>query len=342
MADKNRKKRSSLRTALIISCVVMGALLAMMLSVTVYAEYLLGRINFYPDEPQETLSQEMLDSILNETDPEDNYTGETMSAEDVPDESAGEILPSSENVVNILLIGADYQSGDVARSDSMILCTFNKTRNTITMTSFLRDTYVRIPGFSKNRINASYTLGGMKLLQETLEYNFGVRADGVVEIDFSHFEDLIDMLGGVELELSRKEAEFINLKNNDNLEAGTYVLNGKQALWYSRYRTDGGDFKRTDRQRIVLSKLINNYRQASLTELLGMLDDIMPMVTTNMDKREIISYVAGLFPMLLNAEIITQRIPAEGGYYMTKIDGRSVLVPDISFNVDILKDTITE
>lgn len=342
MADKKRRKRSGLRTTLIISCVIMGALLAMMLGVTIYAEYLLGQINFYPDVPKETLSQEMLDSILNETDPEDDYTGSTMSAEDVPDESAGEILASSENVVNILLIGADYQSGDVARSDSMILCTFNKTSNTITMTSFLRDTYVRIPGYSKNRINASYTLGGMDLLQETLEYNFGVQADGVVEIDFSHFEELIDMLGGVELELSRKEAEFINFKNNDNLEAGTHLLNGKQALWYSRYRTDGGDFKRTDRQRIVLSKLIDNYRQASLTELLGMLDDILPMVTTNMDKREIVSYVTGLFPMLLNAEIITQRIPAEGGYYMTKIDGRSVLVPDISFNVKILKETITE
>lgn len=342
MANKKRKQRSSLRTALIISCVVMGVLLAMMLSVTVYAEYLLGRINFYPENGWRPLTKEQLESILNETDPEDDYTGATMSADDVSDEGAGEILPTSENVINILLIGADYQSGDMARSDSMILCTFNKTKNTITMTSFMRDTYVKIPGYNKNRINASYTLGGMKLLQETLEYNFGVQMDGIVEIDFSHFEELIDMLGGVELELSRKEAEFINKKNNDTLEAGTHLLNGKQALWYSRFRTDGGDFKRTDRQRIVLSKLIENYRQASLTELLGMLDDILPMVTTDMDRREIISYVTGLFPMLLGSEIITQRIPAEGGYYMTKIDGKSVLVPDIGFNVNILKETITE
>ena len=135
MAAKKRKQRSSLRTALIISCVVMGMLLAMMLSVTVYAEYLLGRMNYYPDDPRESLSADQINQILNETDPEDDYTGATMSADDISDEGAGEILPTSENVINILLIGADYQSGDMARSDSMILCTFNKTKNTITMTS---------------------------------------------------------------------------------------------------------------------------------------------------------------------------------------------------------------
>lgn len=343
MANKKKKKKAALRSVLTVGCVVMGLVLAMLLSATVYAEYLLNQMNYYSDGTRETMSKEDAEAFLNQTDPDDeNYTGREDNAEDVTLDIADEILPTSENVINILLIGADYQSGDVARSDSMILCTFNKTRNTITMTSFMRDMYVQIPGYYKNRINASYSIGGMKLLKDTLEHNFGLEVNGIVEIDFSHFEELIDLLGGVEIELSYMEAEFINLKNDDNLTQGVRVLNGKQALWYSRFRTEGGDFKRTDRQRIVLGKLIENYRNSSLTDLLAMMDDILPMVTTDMEKNEILSYVTGLFPMLVRAEVITQRIPAEGGYYMTKIDGKSVLVPDIRFNVQILKDTITE
>ncbi len=345
MANKKKKNYSVLRPALMVSCIVLGLVLLMLLSATVYAEYLLGQMNYYEDVPRETMSNEEAEEFLKqETDPEDeNYTGSEMNAEDVELETAEEKLETSENVVNILLIGADYQSGDVARSDSMILCTFNKPKNTITMTSFMRDMYVQIPGYYKNKLNASYSIGGMQLLQKTLDHNFGVQVDGVVEVDFSQFAKLIDLLGGVELDVTYMEAQFINLKNHDSIKQGVQVLNGKQALWYSRYRGDGGgDFNRTNRQRVVLGKLIENYRNSSLTDLLAMMDDILPMVTTDMDKSDILSHVTGLFPMLVSAEILTQRIPAEGGYYMTKIDGRSVLVPDISFNVRILKDTIME
>lgn len=344
MPHKKKKKQKPLRVILTVSCVVLGLVLALLVAGTVYAEYLLNQMNYHNEANRETMSLEDAQAFLkDETDPVGDYTGPEMDPEDVVLETPGDIIATSENLVNILLIGADYQSGDIARSDSMILCTFNKTKNTITMTSFLRDMYVQIPGYYSTRINASYAIGGMKLLQETLEYNFGVEVDGIVEIDFSHFRKLIDLLGGVELDVSGSEAAFINLKNKDHLKAGVQVLDGAQALWYSRYRGDAtGDFGRTDRQREVLSVLIENYRSASLTELLGMMDDILPMVTTDMNKTQILSYVSGLFPMLLEAEIGTQRIPAEGGYYMTRIDGKSVLVPDISFNVEILKDTISE
>lgn len=345
MASKKKKRRAALRSALIAGCVIMGMVLVMMLSVTVYAEYLLGQVNYAPDRVQSTISPEDAAELLKqETDPVDeNYTGRTDREEDVVLETAGEVLSTSKNVINILLIGADYQSGDIARSDSMILCTFNKTKNTITMTSFMRDTYVQIPGYYKNRINASYYIGGMNLLKETLELNFGVEVNGIVEVDFSQFEKLVDLLGGVEIELNYQEADFINYKTGSKLTVGTHNLTGIQALWYSRNRGDArGDFNRTNRQRIVLSKIVDKYRSSSMTELLAMMDDILPMVTTDMSKNDVLGHVTNLFPMLLSAEIITQQIPAEGGYYQTKIDGRSVLVPDISFNVDILKESITE
>lgn len=342
MSHNKKHKRKPLRVILTVSCVVLALVLALLVAGTVYAEYLLNQMTYQDDTPRETLSPEEVQALLEETDPIGDFTGPEMDPEDVSLPMA-DIIATSENLVNVLLIGADYQSGDIARSDSMILCTFNKTKNTITMTSFMRDLYVKIPGYGKNKINASYSIGGMQMLKNTLEHNFGVQVDGIVEVDFSQFEKLIDLLGGVELDVTYMEAEFINLKNHDHLKQGVQVLNGKQALWYSRFRGDGGgDFNRTNRQRVVLGKLIENYRNSSLTDLMAMMDDILPMVTTNMDKNDIVSHVTNLFPMLVGAEIITQRIPAEGGYYMTKIDGRSVLVPDISFNLKVLKDTIME
>ena len=125
------------------------------------------------------------------------------------------------------------------------------------------------------------------------------------------------------------------------MKKGVQMLDGEQALWYSRFRGDaGGDFNRTNRQRIVLSILINRYKALSLTELIGMMDDILPMVTTNMTKDEVLNYVKDLFPMLATAELVTQRIPAEGTYEQAKINGMAVLVPNISKNAKILEDTM--
>ncbi|MFQ9799037.1 MAG: LCP family protein [Clostridia bacterium] len=100
-------------------------------------------------------------------------------------------------MVNILLIGQDRREGEGRqRSDSMILATINKKSQSIYLTSFMRDMYVPIPGYSDNRINAAYAFGGMDLLDDTIETNFGIHIDGNVEVDFSGFKTLIDMMGG--------------------------------------------------------------------------------------------------------------------------------------------------
>lgn len=338
-------KKNTVRRTLITASILLGLILAVLLGLTLYAEYLLSKVNYVdPDATVPTLSQEQIEVLEKETEVMDQeFTGETRDPEEVESlqETAPKVEVNSEHVVNILLIGADYQSGDIARSDSMILCTFNKYTNTITLTSIMRDMYVKIPGYKSNRINASYSLGGMKKLNETLNYNFGVTTDGTVEIDFTNFEKLIDLLGGIELELSYKEADFINFKTGKNvLKTGVQTLTGEQALWYSRFRGDaGGDFRRTNRQRIVLSILLERYKNLSLTELIGMMDDILPMVTTNLTKDEILQYVKEFFPMLAGAEIVTQRIPADGTYEQAKINGMAVLVPNISKNAKILADT---
>lgn len=352
----NKNRRPSSRRGLTIACGVLGAVLVLLLAFTVYTEYLLNQMHYVdPDETRAHLSDEEVDAILSATqatssddEPATEFTGPTMNAEDVQLGTAGVQIGTEDAIVNILLIGADYQDTDMPRSDTAMLVTFNQEKGTVTMTSFMRDTYVAIPGYSKNKLNAAYSLGGMSLLEKTLNVNFGVHVDGIVEVDFTQFEKIIDLLGGIDLELTKEEAAWINKKADSSLEAGVQHLNGRLAMWYSRNRTSngGGDYSRTNRQRIVLNTLIETYKNAKLTTIVGMLDQILPMITTNMTKEEIVNYVVELFPMLLDAEIVSQRIPiGDGsskstGHLMTMINEMSVLVPNIDMNVQYLIDTI--
>ena len=250
--------------------------------------------------------------------------------------------PVTEENINILLVGKDDDGEIGSRSDTIILCTFNKKRDTITMTSFLRDLYVKIPGYSKNRINAAYSLGGIDLLTETLHENFGVVVDGSVQVDFSRFEELIDLLGGVTIELTAAEAAFINQHFVEKvLTEGTHLLNGEQALLYARNRYDiDGDFSRTNRQRKLLSVLIDTFKSKKLTEMLHLMQEILPMITTDISKSDLTAYAFALFPMLNSATIQTQAIPVDGGYYNEIINGMAVLVPDMEKNIQALNDSL--
>lgn len=246
-------------------------------------------------------------------------------------------------VVNILLVGQDAIKDSGSRSDSMILCTFNKKDNTITITSFLRDLYVKIPGHKSNRINAAFRFGGTELLNETLQKNFGIEVDGNVQVDFSCFEQIIDKLGGVTMELTAEEADFINTNLKENtLTEGTHVLTGAQALMYARDRYDrDGDFSRTNRQRKLLNELLKTYKNKTLPEMLELIQDVLPMISTDISKADLTAYAVSLGPMLSNAEIRLQAIPVEGGYYDARIDGMAVLVPDLEKNTQFLEETLT-
>ena len=335
------------RIALTILCVMLGIVLTAMLGITVYVEYLLGRVNYVPkDETLATLSQEEIDAAQNGGDETLDPDSPEIDGSDIDWGEVYQTIGGDDNIVNIMLIGQDRREGESrARSDSMILVTFNKVKKTITMTSFMRDLYVEIPGgYLDNRINVSYYFGGMELLDQTLYENFGVIVDANVEVDFDQFQDIIDLLGGVEIELDAAEARYINNKmGGQYVTEGVQILNGTEALWYSRNRTTGGtsDFGRTNRQRTVLNALIEAYKHQSLADMIGMLDDILPMVTTDLSKGEVITYVTALFPMLAECEIVTQHIPVDGGYYNASIRGMSVLVPYMDVNRQALVDSLT-
>lgn len=345
MSRKSSRSLAVQRMLLTVLCVVLGVLLAAMIGATVYAEHLLSRLNYVdPDAASPTLSPEEIASMENETDPVlPGFTAPEIQSADVDFGTGPQIQIGGGDIVNILLVGQDAEGETGARSDSMILCTFNKTKNTITMTSFLRDLYVKIPGYKKNRINAAYSFGGIQLLNQTLYENFGVKVDGNVQVDFSHFEKIIDLLGGVTIELTDAEARFIKMHiHHSKVTAGKNLLSGAEALFYARNRNDvDGDFSRTNRQRKLLNVLIDEYKNRKLTEMLGLLNDILPMVTTDMSKSDLTAYAVTLFPMLAKAEIRTQSIPVADSFYNARIDGKAVLVPDMEKNIQALVDSLT-
>lgn len=343
---KRKKKRNSgKRTALIVLCSVLAVILTAMLGVTVAAHSLMNKMNRV-DGSQSTISLEEMQAYLENQKQEETGSGPAISDGDVDwGGMISTLLGDSDDVINILLIGQDRRPGETrARSDSMILCTVNRDSKTIVLTSFMRDLYVQIPGYGNNRINASYAWGGMELLNKTLEQNFGIYIDGNVEVDFNQFADIVDLLGGVPMELRKDEAAYINSDTQSSLSAGMQMLSGKQALSYSRIRNldADADFSRTNRQRKVLSALFDQVKDSGLTTLLGLLDEVLPMVTTDMSNGEILGYAAKVFPMFSKATISSQRVPADGAYKGVMIDGMSVLVADMDLTRQMLQETLAD
>lgn len=352
--DKHKKPAAVRRGLLVTLCITLSVLLVLLIVLTIYIETMLDKINYVdPNQTYNGMSEsEYNQMILQEetTDPE--FTGPEIDPEDVIWGSDTEIF-HSENVINFLLIGQDRREGEGrTRSDSMILCTINKAQKTLTMTSFMRDLYVQIPGYMDNRINASYAFGGMNLLNECLDKNFGVKIHGNIEIDCIGFQRAIDILGGVQIELTSAEASYLNRRGNwdfeDNagqwsLKEGMNNLNGSQAVAFSRIRDVGnGDFGRTNRQRVMLSTLLARAKTMNLSQLNQLLNEILPLITTDLTESEIMGYAMELLPLLSDLQISTQQIPAEGAYKMTMIRGMSVLLPDLEKNRQIIEDIIED
>lgn len=339
------------KTALIILCAVLALILVLMTFGTVYVHYLLSLLGRGDPGESPTLSPEDLATATESLDP--NYTGPIMNPDDVTLNTLPEGSLPIENpkeIVNILLVGQDRRPGEPRqRSDAMILCTFNKGNNTITMTSFLRDTYVFIPRHGKDKLNAAYMYGDFPLLCETLAANFGVHVDACFGVDFGAFESIIDLLGGVNIQLNDGEAKFINNHlGYEAVTAGWQTLTGQEALLYSRNRStptitgNNYDYGRTERQRRVISAIISAYKDKSMAEMLGLLDDILPKfsVDPGTSNEDILRYAGSLFPMLAQSEIQNLQIPAAGTFEsVDRIDNvADCLWPDLDANREILWD----
>ena len=308
------------------------------------------------------LLPEILFGSINKIDPDQTYASvdpdavfeESEPIETSPVVDQAETISKGNNIINVLLVGQDRRANEgegPQRTDAMILCTINKSEKTITMTSFMRDLWVYIPDLYNQRLNIPYKLGGFKLLNETLDYNFGVSSDYNVEVDFAGFMETIDVIGGVEIELTAAEAKYLNSRGNWGVEEnknwklkeGVNLLTGSQALAYSRIRQIGTDFGRTNRQRTVLTAIIEKTKELSPTQLFDLARKIMPLVSTDMTNSEIMDLIVDVLPILSDLKIVSQRIPVDGEYGYAKKGEADVIVltkEQLKVNKELLEDTL--
>lgn len=259
-------------------------------------------------------------------------------------------------VTSILLIGTDGRSvDDRGRSDTMILLSINKKTDEITLTSFMRDSYVDIPGYGWEKLNASYSYGGPELLMDTIEKNFRVRVEDYIAVNFNSFASIIDSVGGIEIEVSDAEAQEINTilmaevnelmgdaRDADLLNSGGKLqLNGKQALSYARIRYIGNaDFERTERQRNVLTQVAGKLKSLNPSMISNITKNAVPQITTNMSTSEL--YLLSLrLPFVIRYDIVQIRVPADGTYgSVTTASGGDALQVDFETNYNLIKDEV--
>ena len=255
-------------------------------------------------------------------------------------------LTQSSSVKNILLLGIDRRNpDDSSRSDTMLLVSINTASRKIKLTSFMRDSYVYIPEKQKSaKLNAACTWGGAQMVMDTIEYNFNIKIDHYMLVDFTMFESIIDGLGGVDVAITEKEAKYMRKDVHlENIQAGDSVhLNGHEALWYCRIRKLDSDFMRTGRQRKVMTSIIEKCKQTSPFELYALVGDVISRVETDMSPSTLTGLAINGLLRYLHYDIEQGSVPAEDTWESKRISGQSVLSLDIGANTEYLKKFIYE
>ncbi len=258
---------------------------------------------------------------------------------------------ANEKSMNILLVGLDSRKDNyTGRSDSMILCTINKKSKKFVMTSFLRDSYVTIPGHGKDKLNAAYALGGSNLLANTIYDNYGIVVDRTAVFNFLFVIDIIDYLGGVTVDVTADELPYLNMYIHDQNEElynlanpnkgqinsgpGTYTLDGNQALGYARIRYVGTDVARSERQRLVLSQCIDKCKKLSTSQLNEMMTLFLPRIKTDLSSGDCLSLVTTLL-RAGSYESGSMAIPIDGTWKDAKVGDQEVIkITDFDANTE--------
>ncbi len=251
-------------------------------------------------------------------------------------------LATSADVRNILFIGSDAR-GDVSgqRSDTMMLFSIDKMHKKLKLTSFLRDSYVCIPSNGYyNKLNASFSFGGVQLAIDTLEYNFKVKIDDYILVDFDSFVKFIDLMGGLTVEgVTKAEARYLRNVVKIKAKAGTNHWNGWHTLWYCRIRYLDDDFNRTARQRKVISAIVKKVTRTNPVKLLNIMGEVLPMIQTSISRNELVSLAVGAMTSYLRYDVLQHRVPATGTWTNKSVSGvGDVLYMDLDKNSELLKN----
>lgn len=250
--------------------------------------------------------------------------------------------PKDEDVFNVLLVGTDSRdpNSDMGRSDSMMLVSFNKSKNKSTVVSFLRDSLVDIDGYGKSRLGHTYAYGGIGLTINTINKTYDLDIQNYITIDFENLVSIIDEIGGVKVFITEEEAEYYRQNGMPDIQSGDMTLTGSQALAHARNRTLGSDFERTRRQRSVMYGI---YRQImaekDASAILPLINYCMNHVKTNMSVTEIYDLAKQVLA-IDNLRMQQASMPTEGAYQPVTYEGMDVLEIDIEANKKYLNELL--
>lgn len=250
---------------------------------------------------------------------------DTKPIENSKDETKNE-GKKRDDIINIALFGLDRRSEkEVSRSDAIMILTVDFKHKKIKLSSIMRDTYVEIEDYRAQKINHAYALGGPQLAIKTINQNFGTDIRHFASVDFFALEEIIDVIGGINLPIKKSEISNINtyirevasLSDKEPTylkEEGDQVVNGLQAVAYARIRSVGnGDFERTERQRRVLTELIATGQKKGVSKIPEIAMKVLPLVETNLAKTEILEMAFDFF-MNQPMTIEQRRFPMDGHY----------------------------
>ena len=258
-----------------------------------------------------------------------------------------------DSITNIALFGIDASDGGVGRSDSIMIATIDTHNKKLKLTSIMRDSYVNIDGHGLDKINHAYAFGKAELAIKTLNENFDLNISEFAAVNFSTLPKIIDKLGGIELDIDSEELQYINgyisdLNGINNTSVspisstGLQHVNGTQAMAYCRIRyTSGGDYKRTERHREVLSKMFEKILSMSPTSYPSLLNEILPMISTSLSASEIMD-LGNEVLKVGSTSLEQERFPLDGYCEGQMIGGVYYLTFDKETTVNQLHDYIFE
>ena len=252
------------------------------------------------------------------------------------------ILAHPEGQVNILLLGSDQRPNDPGfRTDTILLLTLNPADGSAHLTSFPRDLYVYIPGWTVQRINTAFAFGGFDALALTMEYNFGVVPDHYVMINLWSFIDVIDSLGGIDVEVGRTLCDHRDNHGDFCVYQGTEYMDGEEALWYVRSRYSSSDFDRGRRQQEVVlgvfDKLLSMDGLSQAPELYNIYRD---NVDTDMSLGDMLGYLPLAAQVAATRDIQRYYIGPPQVYDWINYSGAAVLLPIRSAVLDVMRQAL--
>ena len=256
----------------------------------------------------------------------------------ITEEVEEKLSPYNNSVINIALFGVDSDDGSTGRSDSIIIATIDTIHKKLKLTSIMRDSYVNISGIGSDKINHAYAFGGPQLAIKTLNENFDLNIQDFVAVNFDSLPKIIDMLGGVTIDVTEEEVSHISGINS----AGTYNLTGAQALAYSRIRyATGGDYVRTERQRTILTKMYEKILSINPTQYTSLLNEGLSMLQTSLDYSKILELGTEVLKMGVTT-LEQERFPLDGYCQGEIINGVYYLTFNKALTVEQLYNYIFE